>query len=284
MLETPRRQQQLLVALPASFTRDIPHLREKTSRAGIVARALAIFRADEAIIYEDRPDETSKREGRLFEKLLAYQETPQYLRRTIFPHDPELQFAGVLPPLRLPSHPSTERPRTGLVREGLVIETGIGSKVDVGFGTLVTVASKLKQFDRITVRLTREKPQLEGEVVDASWLPIYWGFRVRRAGSTLGQLIRREKRDLTISTSRRGQSVRDLQEELRLKWKASHRTLVLFGSPDQGVPEILGRDGLETEKVCDFNVNMIPNQGVETVRTEEALAAALTLLNLLGES
>jgi methyltransferase len=284
MLETPRRQQRLSVALPASFTREIPHLREKTSRAGIVARALAIFRADEALIYDDRPDQTSKKEGRLFHKLLVYQETPQYLRRRIFSQDPDLQFAGILPPLRLPSHPSIERPRTGLVREALVVETGVESKVDAGFSTLVRVASKLRQFDRVTVRLTREEPRLEGEAVDPGRLPIYWRFRVHRADSTLGQLIRREERDLTISTSRKGQSIREVQDELRLKWKSSHRTLVLFGSPDQGVPEILGREGIKPEKICDFNVNMIPNQGVETVRTEEALIATLSLLNLLGDN
>jgi methyltransferase len=284
MLETPRRQQKLSVALPASFTRDIPHLREKTSRAGMVARALAIYRVDEALIYDDVPDETSKKEGRLFQKLLTFQETPQYLRRTIFPHDPDLQFAGILPPLRLPSHPSMERPRRGIVRDALVIETGDDSKLDAGFGALVKVPLKLKQFERVTVRLTREEPQLEGEVVDPSRLPIYWGFRVHRADSTLGQLVRREKRELTISTSKKGQSVRDVQDELKLKWNSSRRTLVLFGSPDQGVPEILGREGIETAKVCDLNVNMIPNQGVETVRTEEALIATLSLLNLLGET
>jgi methyltransferase len=250
----------------------------------MVARALAIFRVDEAIIYNDRPDETSKNEGRLLHKLLAYQETPQYLRRKIFPQDSDLQFAGILPPLRLPSHPSLERPRTGLVREALVIETGVGSKVDAGFGTLVTVASKLKQFDRITVRLSQEKPQLEGVLVDPSRLPIYWGFRVRRTDSTLGQLIRREKGDLTISTSRKGKPVREVQDKLRLKWKSSHRTLVLFGSPDEGVPEILGREDIKLESAYDFNVNVIPNQGVETVRTEEALFATLSLLNLLEES
>jgi predicted SPOUT superfamily RNA methylase MTH1 len=284
MLETSRRPQQLSIALPASFTRDIPHLREKTSRAGMVARALAIFRVDEAFIYNDRPDVASKNEGRLLHKLLAYQETPQYLRRKIYPQDSDLQFAGILPPLRLPSHPSLERPKTGLVREALVIETGVGSRVDAGFGTLVTVASKLKQFDRVTVRLSQVKPQLEGVLVNPSRLPIYWGYRVHRTDSTLGQLIRRERGDLTISTSRQGRPIREVQDKLRLKWKSSHRTLVLFGSPDEGVPEILGRESIKLENACDFNVNTIPNQGVETVRTEEALIATLSLLNLLEES
>jgi len=133
MLEPPRRPQRLSVALPASFTRDIPHLREKTGRVGIIARALAIFRVDEVVVYNDGKDRISKQEGRLFEKLLVYQETPQYMRRELFARDPDLQFAGTLPPLRLPSHPGIETPRIGLVREASVIETGASSVVNAGF-------------------------------------------------------------------------------------------------------------------------------------------------------
>jgi methyltransferase len=283
MLEPPKRLQRLSVALPASFTRDIPHLREKTSRVGIVARALAIFRVDEAIIYDDGNDRISEKEGRLFQKLLAYQETPQYLRRELFARDPDLQFAGILPPLRLPSHPGIEKPRIGLVREALVIETGASSEVNAGFRSPVRVASRLKPSDRITVRLTRTEPRLQGELVDPSRLPIYWRFRVTRTDSTLGRLIRREKRDLTISTSRKGRNIREVARDVSIRWKSSERPIVLLGSPDQGVPEILSREGLDVKEECDFNLNTIPNQAVETVRMEEALLATLSVLNLLEE-
>ncbi len=108
MMEVPRRPQRLSVALPASFTKDVPHLREKTSRVGLIARSLAIFRVDEAVIYNDETGKSPKSEGRLFEKLLAYQETPQYLRKALFKQDPDLQFSGILPPLRMPSHPKLQ--------------------------------------------------------------------------------------------------------------------------------------------------------------------------------
>ena len=284
MLEVPRRSQRLSVALPASFTRDIPHLREKTSRVGIVARTLAIFRVDEAIIYKDSSENTFEKEGRLFQKLLAFQETPQYLRRAIFTQDPELQFAGILPPLRLPSHPGVENPRNGLIREGIVIRSGSSSLVDAGFENRVLIDSQLMEKKRVTIRLTRTGPKLEGEVVEPSRLPIYWGFKVTRKGSTLGQIIKGEQADLTISTSRRGRLLREALPELTPMWKSSNRTLLLFGSPDHGIPEILRTEGLEAEKVADFNINMVPNQGVETIRTEEALVASLSVMNLLGEN
>jgi len=283
MLEPPRRSQWLSVALPASFTRDIPHLREKTSRVGMIARAVAIFRVDEVVIYDDRNDRPSKQEGRLFQKLLAYQETPQYMRRELFARDPDLQFAGVLPPLRLPSHPGIELPREGLVREASVVETGASSLVNAGFKSPVRVASRLKPHDRVTVRLTRTEPHPQGELVDPNRLPIYWRFRVTHTDSKLGGLIRKERRDLTISTSRNGRTIREAMEDLSLRWKSAQRPIVLFGSPDQGVPQILRSDGLDVGEACDFNLNTIPDQGVETVRTEEALTATLSVLNLLEE-
>jgi methyltransferase len=283
MLEVSRRKQHLSVAIPASFTRDIPHLREKTSRSGLIARALAIFRVDNAIIYDDVSEANSKNEGRLLQKLLTYQETPQYMRRAIFPRDPDLQFAGILPPLRLPSHSGIEKPRIGLIREALVTRSDSASSVDAGFNTQVIVNSRLKEFDRVTVRLTRLKPSLGGEIVDPSRLPIYWGFKVTRADSTLGRLVREEKKDLTISTSRKGRVLGEMLQPLRSRWRSAQRALVLFGSPDEGVPEILCREGIEVDKSFEFNLNMIPNQGVETVRTEEALFATLSVLNTLEE-
>lgn len=284
MLEVPKRSQRLSVALPASFTRDIPHLREKTGRVGTVARALAIFRVDEAIIYNDRFDDTSENDGRLFQKLLAFQETPQYLRRTIFAQDHELQFAGILPPLRLPSHPTIEKPRNGLLREGVVARSGSASLVEAGFESRVLINSRLKERERVTIKLTRIGPRFEGEVVQPTRLPIYWGFKVTRKDSTLGRLIKEEQQDLTISTSRRGKQIREALPNLTPRWISSKRTLILFGSPDLGVQDILKREGLEVERVVDFNLNMVPNQGAETIRTEEALVATLSVMNMLGEN
>jgi len=51
-----------------------------------------------------------------------------------------------------------------------------------------------------------------------------------------------------------------------------------------GIPEILAKEGADVTKITDFNLNLIPNQGVETVRTEEAVLATLSILNVLEES
>src|SRR5881398_2079357 len=155
MMEVPRRPQRLSVAIPSSFTKDVPHLREKTSRVGLIARSLAIFRVEEVVVYYDQTGSSSAREADLLEKLLTYQETPQYLRKALFKQDPDLQFSGILPPLRMPSHPNIADPRIGEIREGVVIESGPRSTVNAGFRTPVEVPSKLRLLERVTIKLVQ---------------------------------------------------------------------------------------------------------------------------------
>jgi len=283
MAHPPRRPQIVSVALPASLTLDIPHLREKTARLGFVSRALATFRVEEAIIYRDRGGAEIDREARLVEKMLTYIETPQYLRRLLFKMDPDLQYAGTLPPLRTPNHPDKQNPTAGLLREGAVVQSGPSSMIEAGFRNLVRVRSKLPPAKRMTIRLTQSSPELEGEIVEPSGLTIYWGFRVARGNVSLSEILRSKKFDLTISTSRKGTDVREITPELGEKCKSSKHLLMVFGSPNDGVPEILARSGMHVSDAVDFNVNTIPEQGVETVRTEEALWGSLAVLNILEE-
>ena len=146
--------------------------------------------------------------------------------------------------------------------------------IEAGFGNLVRVKSKLPIMGRITIRLTRDSPELEGEIVETSGLTIYWGFRVARGNVSLSEIVRSKKFDLTISTSRKGMDVREITPNLAKRWR----------SPNDGVPEILARSGMSVSDAMDFNVNTIPDQGVETVRTEEALWSALAVLNVLEEN
>ena len=232
MIPVPRRPQKLTVALPGSLTKDIPHLREKTSRIGLVGRTLAIFRVEEVLIYNDQPSDHASRDPQLFEKILRYQETPQYLRRLLFPMDPDLQFTGILPPLRIPSHPDRIEPGPGQIREGLVVATGrTGSRVEAGYTQTVNTGIRLPMKKRVTVRITRVKPTVEAEMVELDRLRIYWGYKVTREDASLADTIKKAEKDLTVSTSKKGRSILDVMTNFRPRWLASKRPLVLFGSP-----------------------------------------------------
>jgi predicted SPOUT superfamily RNA methylase MTH1 len=84
---------------------------------------------------------------------------------------------------------------------------------------------------------------------------------------------------LIIATSKYGVSFTEACKKISEKWKSKKNILIAFGAPTQGLHEILKREGLNLDDVADFVINMIPAQGTETVRTEEALIASLAILN-----
>src|SRR5712692_1653541 len=276
MLEVRRRLQQVAVAIPATLTQDIPHLREKTGKLGFILRALAIFRVKRVIVYLDQDNSKARQEARLLEKILKFQETPPYLRKQIFPPDRDLAYAGILPPLRTPHHPDRTGPARGLLREAIVISAGPVSRLDAGFSSPLIVRERLEPGKRYTIRVRTTGQPVEAETVDRAGLPIYWGPEVRRDDRPLDQIMKESDRDLTISTSRQGTDIREIMDPLRSAWRTSRRPLVIFGSPTEGIPEILARSGPKIPE-ADFNINTVPDQGVETVRTEEALLSTLAV-------
>ena len=55
--------------------------------------------------------------------------------------------------------------------------------------------------------------------------------------------------------------------------------LIVFGSPKIGLMSVLKRESIATSDL--FIINLFPNQGVETVRSEEAILSGLSLFNSL---
>jgi len=235
------------------------------------------------MIYMDQDTAPARKEALLVEKILRFQETPPYLRRELFPVDPDLAFTGILPPLRTANHPDKKQPEAGSMRDAIVVSTGESSKVNAGFLEPVTVNARLKPQTIVTIRLKKVIPGLEGEIVDPARLAIYWGIQVTREQRALGQILKRSGHDLTICTSREGTDIREVTHSLQERWKTSKSPIILFGSPAEGVPKILAmtNDALPSDS---FNINTIPGQGTETVRTEEAVLGTLALLNMLTEA
>ena len=76
MCASVKRRCELSVAVPASLVSDVPHLREKTFKIGLVGRATAIFCVDEVIVFPDLPGTDQSRDTRLIATVLSYMETP----------------------------------------------------------------------------------------------------------------------------------------------------------------------------------------------------------------
>ncbi len=280
-----RRRQRLSIAIPASIVSDVPHLREKTFRLGLIGRAAAVFRVDEIIAFPDLPSVDRRRDIELINSVLSYMETPQYLRKLLFKIRPELRYVGVLPPLRTPHHPLSDRAeelRVGEHREGVVASSSKrGSLVEVGVERPALVPNvRLPINARVTVKITKAGKLLEASTADRDEIEAYWGYRVTISDAPLGQLVRTQPFDLVIATSRHGRPVIGIMEELNRRWRVSVKTLVAFGAPAQGLREIVAHERLRLDEVAHFTINTIPGQGTETVRTEEAIYASLAILNL----
>jgi len=280
-----KRPWRLTVAVPCSLVIDVPHLREKTGRLGFLGRALGIFRVDEVLIYSDLPGNEATREGRFISSVLSYMETPQHLRKRLVRMNPDLRFVGVLPPLRTPNHPSSRRIddlKTGETREGVVVEADPEtSRVDIGVGQLAEVPARLQRGSRVSVRIQRIAPKIVADLVEENRIDIYWGFRVTLKNLPLGRLIKENKPDVVIATSRLGDRVDRMLDQLRTAMSGASRVLLAFGSPRRGLHAIIEDEGMKLSEAATFTVNFIPHQGTQTVRTEEAVHSALTVLNTI---
>ena len=98
--------------------------------------------------------------------------------------------------------------------------------------------------------------------------------------NALSKLLLNRKFDLKIATSKKGTRFKDVAGELARKWREASNILLLFGSPKKGLYEIASEWKINLGDLTDFVVNTIPEQGTETVRTEEALLATLAILNV----
>jgi len=278
-------KKKLAIAIPASVISDTPHLREKTSKIGLIGRAAAIFRVDEIIVYPDNIKVNQGREIDLIATLLAYMETPQYLRKRLFKLEPRLQFAGILPPLRTPHHPLNKKARNlkaGEYREGIVVsKTKEDALVDIGVEHPALMRER--QFavgKRLTLRIAKLGEQIEVQTANKDEIPSYWGYAVSAEKRSFSKLVENGKFDLTVATSKFGTRFADVAEKIGERWKKASSILVSFGAPTRGLFEIARDEGANLNDIVDFVVNTLPEQGTETVRTEEAVFASLSILNV----
>ncbi|XP_065919026.1 putative methyltransferase C9orf114 isoform X2 [Dysidea avara] len=286
------------IALPGSIIDNAQSAELKTYLAGQIARAAAVFNVDEIIVFNESIQSqgvSNSTNCNLFlARILQYLETPQYLRKQIFPKHSDLQYAGLLNPLDAPHH--LRQDEVSEYREGIVLDrpvkSGCGSFVNAGLKKEVQIDKCIKPNVRVTIQLvpnTKTNPKyLTGKVVSPNAprtdAGIYWGYTVRLAntfGAVFTESSYKDGYDLTIGTSDKGDDI-SAQSELP---EFKHLLLVFGGL--QGLEASLESDeNLTVDDVSllfQFYWNTCPNQGSRTIRTEEAILITLSTLKPLIE-
>jgi len=276
------------VLVPSSLAREAEDKREATRKLGYVARAAIIFRADRLTVFPDS-EGAGKFDGGFVETVLRYAATPPYLRKKVWGKRDELEFAGVLPPLRVRSQTGSGSEGPGSLRQGIVTEVGTDGRVRVNCGMQHPISlpvpgdMELREGERVSVRVSSREP-VRAKIENRS--PPGYTLDV----SDLDTALRRHDAGTTIAASRHGETLRpsrlgQLAGEIRDDAGTAHFT-VAFGAPERGLPAILDTDPPESEDGrgetgrFDLWLNTVPNQGSEVVRTEEAMFTTLACLNL----
>ena len=257
------------IAIPHDFLSEAPDEASKIRKLGYLARAAAIFKTETVVIYYYGTP--PREEIDLAKTVLEYLVTPPYLRKKVFKLDRRLRLAGLLPPLKIPSHTAPIEPNIGEVREGVVERwDGYYSLVYIGGGKYAKVPKPYPIGTRLMVRV--EAPTGRPDTYRASVYrgppPVYCGFKVEVR--SLERLA--EGFDSVILTGKEGRSICEVRPRL------GRKTLVVFGGPRKGLDEIYREAGIEPPGEL---VNFAPDQGVETIRTEEAVFIVLSVLRFL---
>lgn len=239
--------------------------------------------------------------------ILAYLETPPYLRKALFPMHPDLKLAGALPSLDMPHHlrknewcqyregiSDRENPKTlsGRVLKYRRTFKGI-TRVNVGLDNAVFVNSVIPPNIRLTIK-TKDSDQPPNvppvEIMATAVSPsapreeagYYWGYSTRSASSLSAVLTECPfdgGYDLTFGTSERGTPLSTFNHSKSKKQSVPdfRHMIVIFG----GVAGLevavksdqeLQRLGVKNpEDLFDHWVNLCPGQGSRTIRTEEAV-------------
>ncbi len=283
-----KRSFKLNVVIPSSNLQVYPTLREKTEFVGRIARALATYRVNNVVIVND--EGPSRRDSSSFMGVvLSYLMVPPYLRKKLVPLTKELRFAGLLPPTNVFVHnPENRLPVINELREGMVTKSwGTRARVFIGHreGCMTDSSRIMRPGERVLVRIISTNP-LRCREEDPEKVPEYVGYRVYEITEVHGlpSFLARIGAGTTVLTTKNGEIISGKVAKALLKDACKTGALtLLFGNPsedfDRLVPEQV-RHSLQIR----YRINFIPEQGVLSVRTDEALNAVLAVINVFAAS
>ena len=221
------------VAIPDTSLSDEKGLREKTLKIGKFARTFSIFGVNKIVIYKDPTESRDKSDMFLLRLILEFLNTPQYLRKSLYPMDSDLSYVGLLPPIRAPQHKNKVRPKDvkiGEIRVGVIHDRNsvINKKdrnrftnapkpaidfkkenydlyIDVGLDYLIPFLGDGINGEKVVVKFVNSYPELK--VIRASGRDLeklYFGYTLVQVNSLEEYIKKLGEETFVIFTSRNG--------------------------------------------------------------------------------
>ena len=283
----------LSILIPSSIVDNAQSKELRTYLIGELARTIGIFKISEVIIFHDKLKDNSKDYINYFIKNLQYLETPQYLRKTLFPMSEDLKLSGLMNPLESQHH--LRKDEWSPYREGCVLDrpvSGEYSWVNIGLNKDCKIDQKLPPKTRVTVKLNEKN--FNNKLKYYTGTPVsmsepflkngtYWGYVVRVCETykdIFNDSIYEEGYDFIIGTSDKGENYKTANFAKKKDFK---HCLIIFG----GISGIEGMmiddehnkiNSSNISKNFDLYLNTCMNQGLRTIRTEEAILISLAVI------
>ncbi|MGI0010208.1 MAG: putative RNA uridine N3 methyltransferase, partial [Nitrosopumilaceae archaeon] len=127
----------------------------------------------------------------------------------------------------------------------------------------------------ITVQFKTGFPELSIKQIARNEVQQYWGYEVKESANLRTLLSNWNSH--VILTSKKGKIIHKTQKFFDEISDVS--VLIVFGSPERGIHEMLGNTINNVPK--SQILNFFPEQATETVRLEEAMLGTLSILNIL---
>jgi methyltransferase len=277
------------IAIPDSFLYGITSDIDKTFKIFQLSRSLSIFRVENIFIFHDKIINPRKDETNFIVTLLEYLDTPQYLRKKIYPKMDFFKYVGRLHPIRSPHHKdkiALENVKSGETRVGVLEKRDKQFFVDVGLDSLIKYQGNIKQLGKkINVKLLKKNNTLTAVDVNREGInEIYWGYNVFY-NNFIDEILKRYPKHKIILTSKYSEYFKldssflyDLQDNKT----ADNSILIVFGSPKYGLNDIFIKERINISNYHSFN--FFPYQGTQTVRLEESILGVLSILNIFIDS
>jgi methyltransferase len=270
----------LWIAIPDSSLSDEQTKRDKSIKIGQFARACSIFQVTRIYVYHDMLSQFEGEDANLLKIILRYLDTPQYLRKALYPRMHQLEYAGILHPIKAPHHKPPEdikKVRVGDIRTGVIAKVKGQLFAEVGLGSLVPFGGQGFEGKKVNVKFVSPYPNLRAIEATDDDIEQYWGYEVKEVPS-ITKLVAGLENTETIITTRKGSHFKNVEAKLIERAGNVQNLLVIFGSPKHGVHELVAKEGGNLKSI-EFIIDMFPNQATETVRLEEALLGSLAILN-----